>query len=193
MRQLLQSRDKQQQKVCCFAISLLWSFVQHIVECSCFWRFSIMQGPTLSNHNSPWCIPRIICNYVIALLALLVAAAVQRFVLANSVAAALEWQQTADPESGVHVEVGARTVSGRPIGPFTSPLYPNAIRSSPGGSSTQSTDSTTSNSSGSDAAPVRDVAAAAFDNATTEKRQSWWQLQLPRKAAAAAAERRADV
>jgi hypothetical protein len=154
----------------------------------CAWRcFTFhMQGPALSGQNSPWCVTRIVCNYVIGLLALFVAAAVQRWVLSHGVAAAQEWQQS-DPETGVHAEVGPSTVIGRPLGPFTAALYPNPVRASPVGSSTRSTDSAASTSSGGDGVPVRDVAMVPDGGAAAGMRRSWWQLQMPKTAAGSAA------
>ncbi|WIA18811.1 hypothetical protein OEZ85_003492 [Tetradesmus obliquus] len=153
-------------------VSQLWASVLTVMAL-------VGLGPTLSGQNSPWCVPRIVCNYVVALLALLAAAAVQRWLLNNCVAAAQEWQQNADPEAGVHAHVGPATVVGRPLGPFTEALYPSPIRvaasASPGGS----TLSTDSGSSSSDTAPARDGTAGV--------RKSWWQLHMPKKAAAAAA------
>lgn len=126
------------------------------------------------------------CNYAIALLALCVAAAVQRWVLSHGVAAAQEWQQTADPEAGIHAQVGPLPAVARPLGPFTAPLYPITCHVSPG-SSAHSNDSTASASSGGEAASARDTAASQ-DGTAASRHQGWWQLRMPKNSARAAAE-----
>jgi hypothetical protein len=137
-----------------------------------------LQGPTLTGQNSAWCVTRIICNYVVGLVVLFGAAAMQRWVLSHSMAAAQEWQQSTDPESGLSPEIGPSPAAARPLGPFTAPLYPITCNASPG-SSSHSNDSAASTSSGGDVAAMQDGNGGG-------SHQGWWQLRMPKRAAAAA-------